>query len=203
MVKRILPFLIVFLTTNAFSQNSSIDVYWLESLQSPMFDLESLNSRGKGMVVSSVFDQSTSVSFIQEGQLLKIVGLKSNGRKQISLDIKYDGIPSDGMVISANKYGDRTFFGDNWPNRAHLWFACNDHPSDKATVSYKVTAPKHYEVIANGEQLNRIDINEHEATTSFSSNIVLPTKVMVIGVANFESKKVANPLSPIEISSWV
>lgn len=227
MVKRILPFLIVFLTTNAFSQNASIDVLhyalkmhvydstnrisveeqidfnWLDTLQSPMFDLESLNSRGKGMVVSSVFDQSTSVSFIQEGQLLKIVGLKSNGRKQISAVIKYDGIPSDGMVISANKYGDRTFFGDNWPNRAHLWFACNDHPADKATVTYEVTAPKNYEVIANGAFISRNEISDSEAQTKYQSSVVLPTKVMVVGIANFEIQSVPNSDSSIEISSWV
>ena len=76
MVKRILPFLIFVLTTNAFSQNTSIDVIhyalklhvydstnrisaeeqiefnWMDTLQAPIFDLESLNSRGKGMVVS-------------------------------------------------------------------------------------------------------------------------------------------------------
>jgi aminopeptidase N len=227
MVKRILPFLIVFLTTNAFSQNASIDVLhyalkmhvydstnrisveeqidfnWLDTLQSPMFDLESLNSRGKGMVVLSVFDRSISVSFIQEGEQLKVVGLKSDRRKQISLVIKYDGIPSDGLVISANKYGDRTFFGDNWPNRAHLWFVCNDHPSDKATISYEVTAPKNYEVIANGAFISRTDISAAEARTTYESSVVLPTKVMVVGIANFEIKSVPNSDSSIEISSWV
>ncbi|MEN9442815.1 MAG: hypothetical protein RLZ33_2892, partial [Bacteroidota bacterium] len=224
MVKRILPFLIVVLTTNAFSQNTSIDVLhytlkmhvydstnrisveeqidfnWLDTLQSPMFDLESLNSRGKGMVVSAVTDHSSRVSFLQEGQQLKIVGLKAVGRKQLSLVVKYEGIPSDGLVISANKYGDRTFFGDNWPNRAHLWFACNDHPSDKATIAYEVTAPKNYEVIANGAFISRTDISAAEARTTYESSVVLPTKVMVVGIANFEIKSVPNSDSSIEIS---
>ncbi len=30
--------------------------------------------------------------------------------------IKYKGIPADGLIIDKNKYGHRTFFGDNWPN---------------------------------------------------------------------------------------
>ena len=112
MVKRIFPFLIVVLTTNAFSQNTSIDVLhyalkihvydstnrisveeqidfnWLDTLQSPMFDLESLNSRGKGMVVSAVTDHSSRVSFLQEGEQLKIVGLKAVGRKKMSLVVQ-------------------------------------------------------------------------------------------------------------------
>lgn len=227
MVKRILPFLIVVLTTNAFSQNTSIDVLhyslkihvydstnsisveeqidfnWLDTLQSPMFDLESLNSRGKGMVVSAVTDHSSNVSFLQEGEKLKIVGLKAAGRKQLSLVVKYEGIPSDGLVISANKYGDRTYFGDNWPNRAHLWFACNDHPADKATIAYEVTAPKNYQVIANGAFISRIDVSLTEARTNYQSSVILPTKVMVVGIANFEVKDVSNNDSSVEISSWV
>jgi len=228
MVKRILPFLIVVVfTTNAFSQNTSIDVIhyalkvhvydstnrisveeqidfnWLDTLQSPMFDLESLNSRGKGMVVSAVTDHLSRISFVQEGEQLKIVGLKAIGRKQLSLVVKYEGIPSDGLVISANKYGDRTFFGDNWPNRAHLWFACNDHPSDKATIAYEITAPKNYEVIANGAFISRNEVSNTEAQTIYQSSVVLPTKVMVIGIANFEIKNVPNSDSSIELSSWV
>lgn len=228
MLKRILPFLIVVVfTTNAFSQNTSIDVLhyalkvhvydstnrisveeqidfnWLDTLQSPMFDLESLNSRGKGMVVSAVTDHLSRISFVQEGEQLKIVGLKAIGRKQLSLVVKYEGIPSDGLVISANKYGDRTFFGDNWPNRAHLWFACNDHPSDKATIAYEITAPKNYEVIANGAFISRNEVSNTEAQTIYQSSVVLPTKVMVIGIANFEIKNVPNSDSSIELSSWV
>jgi aminopeptidase N len=228
MLKRILPFLFaVIFTNNAFTQNSSIDVLhyalkihvfdstnsilveeqidfnWLDTLQSPMFDLESLNSRGKGMLVSAVTDHSSNVSFVQEGEQLKIVGLQAKGRKQLSLVVRYGGIPSDGLVISANKYGDRTFFGDNWPNRAHLWFACNDHPSDKATISYDVMAPKNYEVIANGTFISRTEISETEARTFYQSTVALPTKVMVLGIANFEIKIVPNNDSAIEISSWV
>src|SRR5574343_54440 len=113
MVKRILPFLIFVLTTNAFSQNTSIDVIhyalklhvydstnrisveeqiefnWMDTLQAPIFDLESLNSRGKGMVVSSVTNNSSSLSFLHLGEQLKILGLKSNGKKQFSLVVKY------------------------------------------------------------------------------------------------------------------
>ena len=64
--------------------------------------------------------------------------------------ITYSGIPADGLIISTNKFGHRTFFGDNWPNRAHNWLPCVDEPADKATVDFMVTAPDHYQVVANG-----------------------------------------------------
>ena len=54
------------------------------------------------------------------------------------------------MVIGKNKFGARTFFGDNWPNRAQNWFVCNDNLSDKSSVEFIVTAPKKYTVVANG-----------------------------------------------------
>lgn len=193
----------VYDSTNRISVEEQIEFNWMDTLQAPIFDLESLNSRGKGMVVSSVTNNSSSLSFLHHGEQLKILGLKSNGKKQFSIIVKYDGIPSDGFVISANKYGDRTFFGDNWPNRAHLWFACNDHPADKATIAYEVTAPKNYEVIANGAFISRNEISDSEAQTKFQSSVVLPTKVMVVGIANFEIKNVSNTDSSIEISSWV
>ena len=59
-------------------------------------------------------------------------------------------VPADGLIIDTNKFAHRTFFADNWPNRAHNWIPCNDHPADKASVEFIVTAPDHYQVIANG-----------------------------------------------------
>ena len=58
--------------------------------------------------------------------------------KKAAIQIKYSGIPADGLIISKNKFGDRTFFGDNWPNRARHWIPTIDHPSDKATLEFLV-----------------------------------------------------------------
>ncbi len=53
-------------------------------------------------------------------------------------------------MISDNKYGGRTFSGDNRPDRAHFWLPTVGHPSDKATCEFIITAPSHYQVIATG-----------------------------------------------------
>jgi hypothetical protein len=107
-------------TSNRISVTEQIEFSWIDTSQLVQFDLESTQSNGKGMLVSSVFDQSKSISYKQVGELLILDDLKAAGRKQISLVINYAGIPSDGLVISANKYGERTFFGDNWPNRVMI-----------------------------------------------------------------------------------
>ena len=41
-------------------------------------------------------------------------------------------------------------FSENWPNRARQWLPMIDHPYDKATGEFVVTAPAHYQVVANG-----------------------------------------------------
>lgn len=98
----------------------------------------------------------------------------------------YSGIPETGLIIGENKFGNRTFFGDNWPNRAHHWFACVDHPTDKATIKYTVVVPSEYDCIATGKFVSRRPVYEGKKTKyEFVTSINLPTKVMVIGVADF------------------
>ena len=56
----------------------------------------------------------------------------------LSVDIRYHGIPDDGLIINKNVHGDPTIFVDNWPNRTRFWLPSVDHPSDKATVNYTI-----------------------------------------------------------------
>ena len=72
--------------------------------------------------------------------------------------IRYEGTPARGLIISQNKFGERTFFGDNWPNNARNYLPVVDHPSDKATCSFTVNAPATYRVIANGKLLGESSI---------------------------------------------
>lgn len=46
--------------------------------------------------------------------------------------------------------GQRTFFSLNWPDLARQWLPIIDHPYDKATSEFLVTAPAQYQVAANG-----------------------------------------------------
>ncbi|MEO7983299.1 MAG: M1 family aminopeptidase [Bacteroidota bacterium] len=116
--------------------------------------------------------------------------------------IDYKGIPSDGLIISKNKYGNRTFFSDNWPNRAHYWIPCIDDPADKASVEFIVTAPSHYQVVSNGVQIEETNLPGNKKLTHYKEDVVLPTKVMVIGVADFAVSTVGN-VDCIPVSSWV
>jgi aminopeptidase N len=99
----------------------------------------------------------------------------------LSVAIHYHGRPADGLVIADNPYGKRTAFADNWPNRARHWFPCEDHPSDKARVSFTVGVPDEWSVVANGRLLG-VDTLENKRTTwRWREDRPIPVHTMVIG----------------------
>ena len=174
------------------------------------FSLDLTGKNGaKGMTVEQVAEwlpdenETTDFNYTHSGDRLDIQLPKptANGDR-IIFRIRYKGIPDDGLIIDANKYGDRTFFGDNWPNRAHHWLPCVDHPSDKATVDFVVTAPDHYQVIANGYQVEESNLREGIKLTHWQENTPIATKVMVIGAARFAVQH-AGWVENTAVTSWI
>jgi aminopeptidase N len=77
-----------------------------------------------------------------------------------------------------------------------------DHPSDKATVEWIVTAPNHYQVVGNGRIVEVTDLPGALRTTHWQSTAPLATKVMVIGAARFAIQHV-DEVAGIPVQSWV
>lgn len=177
-----------------------------ETLTSFSFDLSALNKDKRGMLaINADFNDPnfSSPKFKQENDKV-IINCNQPIQKgdTTSIFITYKGIPADGLIISKNKYGKRTFFSDNWPDRAHNWIPCVDDPADKASVEFLVTAPAHYKVVSNGIQTEEIELPGNKKMTHWKEDVPLPTKVMVIGVADFAVNQ-ADTVSGMPVSSWV
>lgn len=169
---------------NKINGNAEVTVKFPAATEKLQLDLVRKRSDGKGMTVLSVKENNEPVKFIQDSTHINILTpVKANTIHQYN--ISYEGIPADGLIIATNKYGKRTFFGDNWPDRAQHWLPCNDHPSDKATVDFLVTAPDHYQVVANGLKVKETQLPDHLRLTHWHETAELPTKVIVIGVSDF------------------
>jgi aminopeptidase N len=176
-------------------------------LETTYLDLVQSNAEGKGMQVQSVTMNNQPLKYEHTQNRLQI---KFNEALEqgytATLQVQYQGIPDDGLIISENEYGERTFFGDNWPNRAHHWLACVDHPGDKATCEFIVKAPYHYKVIANGrireESLLRQANGNYQKLTHWAMAQPIPTKVMVFGAAAFAVLH-EPPVENIDIQHWV
>jgi len=163
---------------------AGINLRYLKDAGSFHINLVNQKAGGKGMLVSSVTENGKSISFQQNADDV-IISTDGKAGTEHQYTITYSGIPADGLIISKNKFGHRTFFGDNWPNRAHNWLPCVDEPADKATVDFIVTAPDHYQVVSNGLKIDEKTLPDNMKLTHWSEKAQCPTKVMVIGVAEF------------------
>src|SRR4029077_19281544 len=63
-------------------------------------------------------------------------------------------------------------------------------------------AAEHYQVIANGILVEETNLPDHLKLTHWKEDLVLPTKVMVIGVADFAVQLVAE-INNVPVTSWV
>lgn len=192
-------FLAVNDSTDIINVEETVLFRWLDTSRTIQLDLAGINSENKGMAVQSVYHGRESINFTHLHDQLKISIKGSHDSLQTTVKIVFSGIPIDGLVISKNKYGNRTFFADNWPNRAHNWFACYDHPADKATIGFKIQAPEHYEVVANGTLLfDKAKGSNH--LYEYRSSVPLPTKVMVVGIADFRILE-AGTIGDVKVTS--
>jgi aminopeptidase N len=139
-----------------------------------------------GLAVDAVSDNDRATTFIQMGDRLtvQLAGAYHRG-EPCRIRIRYHGSPKDGLFIKANKFGDRAAFADNWPNRAHHWFPAIDHPYDKATVEFFVTAPDRYDVIANGTLVETMRNANGTRLTHWREAVPIATYCMVIGATEF------------------
>jgi aminopeptidase N len=167
------------------------------------FDLTGRDSKGKGMKVTLTEGRNTRGT-MAEGEKLKLVLSKEAAvGDTATYTIRYHGIPTDGLIISKNKYNHRTFFADNWPNRGHHWLPCVDDPADKASVEFIVTAPGHYQVVSNGVQVEETNLPGNKKRTHWKEDVPISTKVTVIGVADFAVNLSGIINGCIPVYSWV
>lgn len=166
-----------------------------------VLDLIATGDGETGMYVSQVQEDGELREYAHTGDKLEIrLGDSPTVDEEREYRVIYSGIPADGLIIGENRHGNRTFFGDNWPNRARHWLPTVDHPSDKATVEWTVTFPEHYRAVTNGVLLRREELENGYRRHYWRTDEKLATKIMVIGVAEFV---VDNPTAGGRIESWV
>jgi aminopeptidase N len=176
-----------------------ITTTFTEAASQIIFNLASVEE-DKGMQTFALLENGKPLQFVHRNNELRIIINADKGSVK-TFEVQYMGKPKDGLIISKNKYNERTFFADNWPNRAQHWIPCNDVPSDKASVEFIVTAPAHYKIISNG-LLQEEKLIGNKKRTHWKEEVVIPTKVMVIGAANFAIARVDSSYK-IPVTAWV
>ncbi|GAB1342088.1 M1 family metallopeptidase [Gemmatimonas sp.] len=193
-------------SSDAIAGELTLDVRFLAATV-PALRLDLVNRSpalaGKGMTVAAVTVDGTAVPFTHADDELRIP-LPSSLRPQqrARVVVQYAGTPSLGLHIGRNKHGDRTFFSDNWPNRARHWLPTIDHPYDKATNEFIVTAPSHYQVVSNGLQVESTDLPGARRRTHWRNSVPIAPWLYVLGVARFAVQQV-DRFDGKTIETWV
>jgi aminopeptidase N len=158
---------------------------------------------GKGMLVESVMYNDVKVDFKHQQDALFIQLAAPAEKDKIStVVIQYKGVPADGLRIGPTRHGDRSFFNENWPNRARHWLPTVDHPYDKATSEFIVTAPVKYKVVSNGLLKEESQINKEFKLTHWKQSVPVSSWLFVLGVAEFAVQQVAE-FDGKSIETWV
>jgi aminopeptidase N len=172
--------------------------------ESFLFDLDHTEKR-KGMRVLSVKDEAGVTQRMTHAKnQLRIFATGAKDEEK-TFNISYRGIPANGLIIERNQFGTRTFFGDNWPNRAHHWLVCVDHPADKATIDWQVLAPPAYQVVANGIEKIRglVKPRSTHRRWLFTETHPIPTKVAVVGIAILEKMTTSADSAIVPVINYV
>ena len=175
-----------------------------------------------GLYLDDLLINGNKIKYKYINGVIKVNLYKYKRGETIVVDIRYHGIPDDGLIINKNIHGDPTIFVDNWPNRTRFWLPSIDHPYDKATVNYTIHAPVEWKVIANGYRVsspipslnNAIGPKEDRLTWEWNVTVPIPTYNMVFGAGKMDVELLGyaacdqSPASQrqdncVEVSLWV
>ncbi len=160
-------------------------------------------SNGKGMTVSEVTLNGSPAQYTHRSNRLTIsIASPAKTGELRQFTIRYRGIPAAGLRIGANKYGERSFFSSNWPDKAREWLPMIDHPYDKATSEFIVTAPAKYRVVANGLLQEETDLGDGRRVTHWKQSVPIASWLNNIGVAQFAYRNFA-VAEGVQLQTWV
>ena len=166
-------------------------------------DLASATSAGTGMTVSAVTLDGAPIEWSHERDrvTMRLPSPPAAGDLK-RFAVSYAGVPADGLKILDNRYGDRSFFSVNWPNKARQWLAMIDHPYDKATSEFVVTAPVRYQVVANGLLQEELDLGDGNRRTHWKQSVPIASWLNAVGVAQFASRTF-DYADGVALQTWV
>jgi len=158
---------------------------------------------GTGMTVTAASMAGRPIAFAQKSDIVRITfPSPSRAGQHVTLTLEYHGVPATGLRIGVNKYQDRSFVSNDWPNLAHNWLATIDHISMKVPITMIVTAPSRYQVISNGLLKQQSDLANGMRRTVWDEKVPIPTWQFALAVAPYAVDHFGE-YHGIALSSWV
>lgn len=162
-----------------------------------------VSSVGRGMTVTSVTSDGRTLRYSQAHDRLHVIfPSPSRAGGHLTFAVAYHGVPANGILIANNKYGDRSFVSNPWPDRSRNWLAVVDHPYMKAPKTIAVTAPARYQVVSNGTRIESTDLGNGLRRTVWKEAVAICTWQYSLAAAPF-AVNYFGTFHGIPMSSWV
>jgi aminopeptidase N len=171
-------------TENTIDAMTTIEAIATQNLERFHLDLN-------GLTVDRVVVNGAAAEFVRDGRELVITPASSiaNGQSFI-VEIAYHGVPrstiepSIGATLGWN-YNGGDIYVVSEPNGAQTWFPANDHPSDKATFTLRITVPSGLVVAANGVLTDVTEGDDETATFTFEMRQPMATYLATVNIDDF------------------
>ena len=159
------------------------------------FDLDLQQLAVKGVDVND-----HTATFTRDGQELRITPSKGiPDGATFTANVRYGGVPETivgSPIVFGSPYGfihtdDGAFIGDE-PNATSTWIPLNDHPSDKATWTFRVTVPSGLEVIANGRLVSHTQ-SDGKSTWVWDERQPMSNYLATAAIGQFDFKNGTTP----------
>jgi aminopeptidase N len=110
--------------------------------------------------------------------------------------VHYDGVPITGEIVLGPDFSipagfihtDDGALVAGQPEVAATWFPVNDHPIDKASYTFVVTAPAGLEVVANGRLVSRKRHGSHR-TWIWNAPEPMASYLATVNIGHFQTRK--------------
>ncbi|GIH48548.1 Peptidase family M1 [Microbispora rosea] len=178
--------------------NSSVRITATAKQALSSFSLDSKVDR-----VDSVSVQGERAAFTVSGEKLVITprhALREGESFRVDVSYRVDraddtrspSYPPTAHYLQAWLEKDDGFAVMGQPDRAHMFFPGNDHPSDKARFTFRVTTPKNLQAVASGTLRSRKTTGDR-TTYTYTTRDPIPTHVAQVAVGRFTKVTARGP----------
>lgn len=162
-------------------------------------DLKSLNLDFHGFDIQRITVNGEAAKFQRpgDGELVVTPQNPLSQGQEFQVKVEYGGKPESynspyaPIPIGWNAIRDGSYVLSE-PDGSSHWFPVNDHPRDKASYTFRVTVPEEYQVVCNGDLIDKRQQGS-EKTYVWDAKEPMASYLATVNIGKFVEEKVEGP----------
>ncbi|MCX4987163.1 MULTISPECIES: M1 family metallopeptidase [unclassified Streptomyces] len=147
-----------------------------------------------GLDVRSVRVGGATATFEQVGEKLRVTPARTLPEHcAVAVCVEYGADPARTLAYTAWVPTVDGFAVCPQPNAAHTVFPCNDHPTDKADFSFRITVPSTLRGVASGTLVRTENLDGDRTAYTYRSASPIATELVQITVGDYVVKERQGP----------